>query len=152
MEKSLFSCEQCWKPRLHSILIPKQKIYTIYCNGWLWKMCHKECKSWKSVEKGCKMSSCEQDKVTAITNPKQVWMPIVSLHKNGTVNSQAQMEEGLRGFYPSWLEFATDRFKESEDNCLQLSTHWWSHQAPTNSSNPMVIQAALIKLNVTKPA
>lgn len=55
------------------------------------------------------------------------------------------------GLDPLWLAFVTDKFRESEGHCLQLSTHWGSHQAPTNSSNSMVIQMALIELNVTKP-
>lgn len=50
----------------------------------------------EDTEKNCKRSSPEQDKVSAITKSKQVQLPAADVHKNGTVNSQAQMEEERR--------------------------------------------------------
>lgn len=47
-------------------------------------------------EKDCKRSSPEQDKVPAITKSKQARLPAADVHKNGTVNSQAEMEEERR--------------------------------------------------------
>lgn len=50
----------------------------------------------EDMERDCKRSSPEQDKVSAITQSKQVRLPAADLHKNGTVNSQAQMEKKRR--------------------------------------------------------
>lgn len=69
------------------------------------------------------------------------------LSQNGALKTKAWVEEGLGGLPLTTKLLATNRLREDGSHCLQLSIHWIVHQAPTDSSNPMVTQTAMIKLN-----
>lgn len=56
------------------------------------------------------------------------------------------MEEGLKATSPSLLNCYWQIHKEG--SCYrQLCTHWWCHHVPIHSSNLVVTQMALVKLN-----
>lgn len=67
------------------------------------------------------------------------------LHKTGLVPSHLEIREGLKGtlFLPDEL-LTTNRFQGRDSHCLLLCIHWWTHQAPTDSSQTTTAQTALV--------
>jgi hypothetical protein len=51
-------------------------------------------------KKGCELTSL-QNKASAVPDSQQEQMPVLSLYKNGPINSQAWMEAGLGSLPPS---------------------------------------------------
>lgn len=71
--------------------------------------------------------------------------PHRTLHKIGTVTDQSRMEEGLREAYPPTADvLAVVRLGDMGSYCLQLYVYFW---VPMDSSKPVVIQIALVKLS-----
>ena len=55
---------------------------------------------------------------------RELWIPVLDLHDNGSVNRQQWAEEGPRGLCPSLVNYSLLMDSERESQWLQLLTHW----------------------------
>lgn len=69
-----------------------------------------------------------------------------------TWNCQTLREEGLRILLLTASGFvSSNRFwLRGMGHCLQLFTRWWPHQVPVHSYNPVVVQIASGKQNISQ--
>lgn len=55
-----------------------------------------------------------------IMKSQKPWMPALGLHNSGSVDRQACMEEGFRGFCPLMMNYLLLIDSERYSGCLQL--------------------------------
>lgn len=74
-------------------------------------------------------------------------MSVLAPHRNGPINSQARLQEGLRGFYPSWLNYSLWKGSRKKSVPPVVDPPGGTRQPLGDSPKLLLTQMALVDQN-----